>query len=95
MDDPGVWEKHLELRLDPDGRFVLSTFPDTVALLNGQSFKKSHLRNGDLVDLGSARFQFWLGETRQARGIANACILWGVLVGVLAAEFALIWWLPR
>src|SRR5262245_19154743 len=65
LEEAGVWDQHLELGLDPSRRFSLRAFPDAFVTVNGQLVAQAPLRNGDLIELGAVRLQFWLDETEQ------------------------------
>ncbi|MBI5774353.1 MAG: FHA domain-containing protein [Verrucomicrobia bacterium] len=93
LDDPGVWEKHLELDLKfPDG-FELRLLGGALATVNGEAFQSRRLRNGDVIELGGARLQFWLGEVAQPglRGREN--LVWLALAALMLAEAGLVFWL--
>ena len=95
LDDEGVWDRHLQLDFRPGEGFVLKTEPDALATVNGEAAHQAVLRNGDAIDLGSARIQFWLGEVRQ-RGLRFREVLtWTGLAAVTLAQVALVYWLLR
>ena len=51
--------------------FTLTTAPNALASVNSQPVQTAVLRNGDIITLGSAKLQFWLGAARQ-RGLLAA-----------------------
>lgn len=65
VQEEGVWEEHLQVSLTRDG-FMLKTLEGALTALNGEPVYKAVLHNGDTIELGAARIQFWLAETRQA-----------------------------
>ncbi len=95
LDESGVWDQHLQLDLSPGKGFVLSAQPDALASVNGQPVHKALLRNGDAIDIGSVKMQFWLGETRQ-RGVRfREGLTWAGLAIVTLGQVGLIYWLLR
>ncbi|MFZ0826099.1 MAG: FHA domain-containing protein [Verrucomicrobiia bacterium] len=95
LEDDGVWDQHLTLEFDRRNGFTLVTAPSALAAVNGKPVQTAILRSGDIITVGSAKFQFWLAAARQ-RGLQRreACV-WALLVAVTAAQFALIYWLLR
>lgn len=91
--DMGVWENHLQLDLVvPDG-FRLCRLGHGRASVNGAEFDDHLLRNGDLIELGAAKVQFWLAEVQQTSNrVREALILLG-LVALVITEVILIGWL--
>src|ERR1035437_1682509 len=66
LEESGVWDEHLQLDFKPAEGIVLSAQPNALAAVNGQAVHQAVLRNGDAIDIGSLKLQFWLTETRQA-----------------------------
>src|SRR5579871_6725983 len=65
LEEPGVWDDHLILSLDPGEGFVLDTQPNALASINGHPAPRAILRNGDTIEIGSAKLQFWMSKPRQ------------------------------
>ncbi len=93
LEDDGVWQEHLELRLDPAEGVVLTVHPQAVTSVNGQPVEHAILRHGDTVEAGSARLRFWLSPTRQRRLWLRQAVPWALLVLVCLAQVFLIDWL--
>jgi pSer/pThr/pTyr-binding forkhead associated (FHA) protein len=92
LEEEGVWERHLALDFDPAEGVVLSALPDALASVNGEPLQQTILHNGDLIELGSLRLQFWLSETRQ-RGLRfREALTWLGITAVAALQVALIYW---
>src|SRR5262245_60840527 len=68
LEEDGVWDQHFELGLDPAEGFLLHLYPGALATINGAPLPPTPLRNGDTIEIGSLKIQFWLTETRQ-RGL--------------------------
>jgi hypothetical protein len=96
FDDPGVWDFHLELTLDPRQGFILRRpTPEARAQINGQDFDSRRLHNGDLVEFGAVKLRFALGETTLRRQRGLAALVWLLFGAVLAAELTVIYQLTH
>jgi hypothetical protein len=51
------------------------------------------LRNGDGVEIGALKMQFWLGQTRQAGLRFREWLTWAAIAALCLAQIALIYWL--
>lgn len=91
--EPGVWENHLQLDLAvPDG-FRLRRLGQGRACVNGAEFDDHLLRNGDVIELGAAKVQFWLAEVRQSGNRVREALVWLGLIALLLLQGALLGWL--
>ena len=91
VEDPGVWDQHLKLDLRRGEGFVLTTQGDALAAVNAQRVEQAVLRNGDTIELGAVKLQFWLAETRQ-RGLRLREWLTWIALGVICfSQIALIY----
>ncbi len=95
LEDSGVWDTHLRLELDAERNFVLQLQPNAIASVNGKPFDRIVLRNGDLIELGAVKIQFWLGETRQQGLKLREAVMWIGLVLVTVIEIGFIFWLMQ
>jgi len=91
LEDDGVWDKHLHLNFQPQQGFVLTTDANALTTVNGQPVQTALLRNGDIIAIGSAKLQFWLGATRQRSLRARELFVWALLALVASSQFALIY----
>jgi len=95
LDDPGVWDQHLEVAFDPGTGFILNTHPDAIATINGQPVRETILRNGDTIEIGALKIRFWLADTRQTSLRLREWFAWTAFAAILAGQLALIYrWLP-
>jgi predicted component of type VI protein secretion system len=94
IEEPGVWDQHLKVSVDAEG-FVLETQGSALASINGQPVQRAVLRNGDTIEMGSVKLQFWLSEARQRGQGVREAFVWGVIVLVCFAQIALVYWLLR
>ena len=88
--EAGVWERHLQLDLQiPDG-FRVRRLGEGRASVNGVEFDDLALRNGDVIELGAVKVQFWLGEVRQSSNHARETLVWLGLAALVLLEGVLI-----
>lgn len=91
LEDAGVWDRHLEIALRmPDG-FILTVNPAALATVNSQPARQLLLRNGDVINIGPSRIQFWLSGTRQIDLRPREFLTWFGLALLCAAQVALIY----
>jgi pSer/pThr/pTyr-binding forkhead associated (FHA) protein len=93
--DAGVWDQHLQLEVDTDSGFVLHACPPAMATLNGQPLNRGLLRNGDVIDAGALRLQFWLAEPVRRIFRVREALTWAGLALLCAAQVALVYWISR
>jgi pSer/pThr/pTyr-binding forkhead associated (FHA) protein len=95
LEADGVWERHCVLHLDPAAGFVLTAEPGALLTINREPVQSARLRNGDSVELGSARLRFWLKATSQHGQTLREAFVWALITVVCLAEVALVYWLLR
>ncbi len=91
VEEPGVWDQHLQLDLNPVEGVVLTTSADAWVHINGESSQQALLRNGDLIEIGSLQLQFWLAETRQSSLYLREAFTWSLVALVCAAQVGLLY----
>ena len=95
LEEDGVWDDHLRIDLNPGEGFTLAAHSQALVAANGQPIQHAVLRNGDAIQIGSLKMQFWLGETRQ-RGLGiREGFVWTLLAAISLGQIALIYWLLR
>lgn len=95
LEEDGVWDRHLLLHFRrPDG-FVLTTESEALAAVNGDSVREAVLRNGDIIELGALKLQFWLSETRQFGLGLREALVWLGIAAVCLGQVGLIYWLLK
>ncbi len=95
LEENGVWDQHLQIDFNPGVGFVLTAQPDALVAVNGEPTRQSPLRNGDAIDLGSVKLQFWLAETRQASLAFREWVTWLGIAFVSLGQIGLVYWLLR
>lgn len=94
IEEAGVWEDHLRITVDAEG-FILETQGSALAGINGQPVQRAALRNGDVIEMGSVKLQFWLSEARQRGQGVREALVWSLVVLVCLAQIGLVYWLLR
>lgn len=95
LEDAGIWDRHLALKFEPYNGFKLELEPNAVATINNQKPETTRLHNGDVIAIGSVKFQFWLAAPRQ-RGLRfREGFVWTLIAFVTAMQAALIYWLVQ
>jgi len=77
--EPGVWEQHLQITLEGEC-FHLHLLSGALATVNGEKFQDHPLRNGDVIELGAVKLQFWLGDTQQVNLRWRERVIWIALL---------------
>jgi len=91
LEQDGIWDRHLEFHLQiPDG-FLLKAHPRALTSVNGQQVQQTFLRNGDLIEVGPLKIQFWLSETRQRGLRTREFLTWFALAALCATQIVLIY----
>jgi hypothetical protein len=91
LEQDGIWDRHLEFHLQfPEG-FLLKAHPRALTSVNGQQVQEAFLRNGDLIEVGPLKIQFWLGETRQRGLRTREFLTWFSLAALCAGQIVLIY----
>jgi predicted component of type VI protein secretion system len=93
LEEPGVWDDHLKINLHPGEGFVVETQANAVATINGQPTQRVVLRNGDTIEMGSVKLQFWLSKARQRGQVVREAFVWALITLVCLAQIALVYWL--
>jgi pSer/pThr/pTyr-binding forkhead associated (FHA) protein len=93
LEEQGVWDEHFQIILDPGAGFVLEGRSDALVVTNGEPMQRAVLRNGDKIQIGAVKLQFWLGEARQQGLRLREGLVWTLLLAVCLGQIALIYWL--
>ncbi len=94
LEEDGVWDEHLLIQCERAG-LVLKTQPGALASVNAQPTEEAVLRNGDLIQIGAAKLQFWLADTRQRALSWREALTWSLITGVCLSQIGLLYWLLR
>ena len=95
LEAPGVWDEHFQIALDPATGFRLQNCSGALVSVNGETVESTTLRNGDRIEIGALKLQFWLSEARQRGLRIREAIIWLILLAVSLGQVALIYWLMQ
>ena len=95
VEESGVWDSHLQIDFVRKEGFVMQTQPNALASVNNQPIERAVLRNGDLIQIGSVKLQFWLSEPRQVGLRFREWLTWAAITLISLGQVALIYWLLR
>jgi pSer/pThr/pTyr-binding forkhead associated (FHA) protein len=91
-EEDGVWNDHAELHIKPREGFFLQSIGDTLTAVNDRPLQEATLlRNGDIMQLGALRLQFWLAATRQRPLWLRESLTWLGLALISLSQIALIY----
>ena len=74
---------------------ALSIFSEALVTTNGQPVQRTVLRNGDTVEIGALRLQFWLGDVPRRSLRVSEWFVWAIIAAISLGQVALVYWLPR
>ena len=95
LEEPGVWDQHLSIEATASKGFLAKSQPQAMLRVNGEPVSETWLRNGDLLEFGSVKVQFWLAQAEQGRLRITESLPWLAIVLMTLAEIALIYWLVK
>lgn len=95
LEEPGVFDDHLTLSLDASEGFHIETKPGALVSVNHQPVERSPLRNGDTIEIGALKLQFWMSTPVQRGLKIREAFVWATITAVCAGQIALIYWLLR
>lgn len=92
LQEPGVWDDHFHVEFEAGNGFVARPQGDALMTINGAAAREGKLlRNGDSIEIGGTRLQFWLGETRQSGMRFREWSVWAGIALVTITQIALIY----
>jgi hypothetical protein len=95
LEEHGVWDEHFQVTLNPAEGFVLEIQGDALITANSQPVRRAVLRNGDLIEIGSLKMRFWLGEASRRGLRLSEWLVWLVIAAVTLGQLAIIYSLSR
>ncbi|HWH68982.1 MAG TPA: FHA domain-containing protein, partial [Candidatus Sulfotelmatobacter sp.] len=93
LDDPGVWENHLQINLRSDRAVEAVVCEPAIATVNGQPLHEAVLHNGDIIEMGSVRIRFGLRPATQRSQRLRETLTWVALAVLSFGQVVLIYWL--
>ncbi len=95
IEENGVWDRHVTIELENTTGYHARLSEHALGSVNGQEFTRHHLRNGDVLELGAARLQFWVGAAVQSNLRWREHMIWIGLLALVAVQFFLLWHLSQ
>ena len=93
LEENGVWDKHLQIQFDKSEGLVLESADNALVSVNSQQVRRTVLRNGDRIELGSVALRFYLSEPRQTGLTLREGLTWAAIVAISIGQVGLIYWL--
>lgn len=93
LDDPGVWDRHATLEFRPGEGFFVRAHEHALVSVNQEPVSEARLRNGDLLQCGSARIRFWLAALPQRSLRLRETLTWVAWAALFAAQLGLVYFL--
>lgn len=91
VEAPGVWDRHLQLRLTREGGVQAEVYDGALASWGGEPFQQRTVRMGDRLTLGTAQVEVSLAPVRRRSLGAWELMALTILLGVAGAQLAAIW----
>ena len=91
LEENGVWDQHLLIDFVAGEGCALSARPEALTTVNGQPVQRTILLNGDTIEIGSLKLQFWLTEPRQTGLRWRESLTWAAIAAVSMAQICLIY----
>jgi hypothetical protein len=95
LDEAGVWEQHLQIDFERGAGFTFVARSEALAVINGAPVETGLLRNGDVIELGSASLRAWLTPARQKTLRHREFLTWALLLALFVAQAGVIYLLWR
>ncbi|MBG88640.1 MAG: hypothetical protein CMO80_17305 [Verrucomicrobiales bacterium] len=91
----GVWDEHASLVFQQEHGFSIITQSHGSLIVNGDSCDRARLKNGDTIELGSARLRFWLAPIQAPSSENTDLLFWSVIAMTIATMLGLMLFLPH
>ena len=83
LSEPGVWDLHADIQLDPAGWFFIRSQGQALVTVNQQPITEQRLRNGDVLGIGSLKLQFTLRSAPQKALRSREMGVWVLILAVV------------
>ena len=93
LEENGVWDQHAQIDFDQSEGLVLEASENALVSINGDPVRRTVLRIGDIIEVGSAKMQFWLSEPRQTGLTLREGLTWAAIALISLGQIGLIYWL--
>lgn len=95
IEEPGVWDRHLELSWDSQEGIIATIPAPAIASLNQQRFERARLHPGDIIDCGSLKLRFRLSEAAVRKQWPREWLTWMGLLLLFLLQLFLMNQLPN
>jgi predicted component of type VI protein secretion system len=95
IEEHGIWDEHFQITIDRKDGFILEVHPHALLSVNGPLDQRFVLHNGDLIEIGALKLQFWLGDAAQRGLKIREAFVWAMIAAVTLGQIALIYWLVQ
>lgn len=95
LDEPGVWDRHFQINLNSSDGFSVIAEPNTSVTIDGKNTQEAELRNGDIIEIGSAKILFSLSPTTQKSLVLREALTWVGIAALCLVQVSLIYKLLR
>ena len=72
---------------------MLEPAEHALVAINGQPVRRTVLRAGDIIEVGSVKVRFWLSEPRQTGLTWREGLTWVTIAALSLGQIGLIYWL--
>jgi len=91
FDEPGVHARHLILSRTKEHLLEFSLLqPNALLSVNGSSIVKGFIKNGDLFEIGTLKFQIFFSSTVQSGYLAREIFIWMSWLAIILFQLYLI-----
>lgn len=95
MSEPGVWDRHAEIRRGEDGRLRIRAIGEGGVSIESIPVQEAVLKSGDRISLGSLVVEFRLATAVQRGLVCPERLVWTLLVGAAFLQALFVGWLAR
>ncbi len=88
LESPGVWEGHFQIERAKGDLLHLRSRDGALTSLNDRPVQWVALRQGDVIQAGGVRLQFWLSPVHQTGLQVRETLTWLVLGGLVAFQLS-------
>jgi hypothetical protein len=94
LQEPGVWPRHFQITWQEEG-LIIEAEVDALISVNNAAVRRTVLRNGDVITVGSSKLRFSLGPVRQSSTALSEWLTWAALAALCLGQVALVYLLLR
>lgn len=92
LKEAGVWNDHVRIEVS-EREPRIRRLGEGILILNSEPTDLAVLRNGDLIQIGGAKFIFEVSPPKRRPFHVQHFLLWGMIVFIAFSEMILILWI--